>query len=57
MLLREVITVHCENNVKYINTLCVQNTQVFNIKANGICNYECTLKARLKKAVDFLLIC
>jgi hypothetical protein len=33
MMFREIITVHCENHTKTINTLCGQSAQLLNIIA------------------------
>ena len=53
----QLVLVHCGNNMKYINTPCIQNAQDFNVKECGICNYQCRLNVQLQKAVEFFLTC
>jgi hypothetical protein len=35
MLFREIIAFYYENHKEYINTLCIKNAEVFNVKAYG----------------------
>jgi hypothetical protein len=43
-LFKEIIPVYTENHTKHINTLCVQNAQLLNIKAVSMYGYHWTLK-------------
>jgi len=34
----------CENYIYHMNTFCIENAKVFNIKAGGTYSYHCVLK-------------
>jgi hypothetical protein len=36
--------IHSENDMKYLNNLCGQNAELFNVKAGGACSYHWALK-------------
>jgi hypothetical protein len=35
MLFKEVIALYCEKDTEHTNTLCVENAQLFHVKASG----------------------
>jgi uncharacterized beta-barrel protein YwiB (DUF1934 family) len=38
MLNKKLIAAFCNNYFKHTNTMCVQNSELFNIKSGGTCN-------------------
>jgi hypothetical protein len=36
MLFRETVTAYCENHTEHTKTLCGQNTECLNVKADGM---------------------
>jgi hypothetical protein len=44
MVFKETITVHCENHIKYTDTLCDQNAECWYVKAGGMYNSQWALK-------------
>jgi hypothetical protein len=46
MLFGEIIAIYSEYHTKPTNTLCGQNAELLNIKADGTYSYNCALKAQ-----------
>jgi hypothetical protein len=44
MLFRETVAVYCENRTEHTNTLCGQNADLFNVKADDTYSFRCALK-------------
>jgi hypothetical protein len=44
MLFRETIAVYCENHMEHTNTLCGENADLFDVKADGTYSFHCALK-------------
>jgi hypothetical protein len=43
MLFGETVAVYCENHTEHTNTLCWQNAEFFNTKADGTYSYRCVV--------------
>jgi hypothetical protein len=44
MLFKETVAVHCKNHMEHTDTLCVQNADVFHVKARRTYSDHWTLK-------------
>jgi hypothetical protein len=44
MLFRETVAVYCENHTEHTNTLCVQNSGFWYVKAGGTYSNHLALK-------------
>jgi hypothetical protein len=43
MPFRETVAVYCGNHTEHTNTLCGQNVELFNVKADGAYSNHCVL--------------
>jgi hypothetical protein len=41
---QEITRYSCENHMYHMNTFCIENAKVFNMKAGGTYSYHCVLK-------------